>query len=684
MAVNTPNKRQTPRHAAAAAQGTGDWKTVNRVVFPTSDEDMTMPLYAIEWTRPKLDEDVVNPFADFYSLDFGAMNESELRRLLNGNKRPIANASDAVFTVTGRTAITIHTGRHASFCTYFNAFPASYWRRWTPVRSVRFTAQVKGAGALALMRSTGRGLLHPVETVPIDSPQAFTEVSVEMGMDGLLDGGFFWFDAKATDTSALYIADACWEVPTAQRPNDLHPFSIAITTFNRPSYCLRQLRAIAANADVRARLDTIYCTDQGTDHVCDQPDFDETADELGTQLTYIQQANLGGSGGFSRGMYETLKAGTSAHTLLLDDDAISEPESIIRAVQFADYCNTPTIVGGGMLHLDNRTVMYAQGERVDMREMRMFPAVGAEYNHDYAQFPLRDCPKLHRRFNVDFNGWWLCLIPTACMKQIGLSMPAFIKFDDIEYGLRAKEHGFHTVSLPGVAVWHQAWHDKDPGRTWEEYFNNRNRWVCALLHAEKPSPIMAYQMAYGDANLGLRFIYSGIKLRHIALRDVMRGPQYMLDTVHTQLNTVRELRKGFSDTDLKPNLTDFPEAKAEFEPHAVPKSKAAVQKECFKVVLKSLISRTDGTHDERPAIAVPAKDATWHAFQGQSSVLVTSADGNSASWCRRNNPLFRKQFMRGLYLSKEFFKRWDRLAAEYKAANIASVEHWEQIFRNPR
>lgn len=87
MAVNTPKKRQTPRHAAAAAQGTGDWETVNRVVFLTSDEDMTMPLYAIEWTRPKLDEDVVNPFADFYSLDFGAMNESELRRLLNGEQK---------------------------------------------------------------------------------------------------------------------------------------------------------------------------------------------------------------------------------------------------------------------------------------------------------------------------------------------------------------------------------------------------------------------------------------------------------------------------------------------------------------------------------------------------------------------------------------------------------------------
>ena len=66
MAVNTPKKRQTPRHAAAAAQGTGDWETVNRVVFQTSGDVMSMPLYSIVWTRPILDVDVVNRFADFY------------------------------------------------------------------------------------------------------------------------------------------------------------------------------------------------------------------------------------------------------------------------------------------------------------------------------------------------------------------------------------------------------------------------------------------------------------------------------------------------------------------------------------------------------------------------------------------------------------------------------------------
>ncbi|MEI2658876.1 MAG: glycosyltransferase [Bifidobacterium adolescentis] len=117
--------------------------------------------------------------------------------------------------------------------------------------------------------------------------------------------------------------------------------SIAITTFNRASYCMDQLRAIAGAPALRKRLDTVYCTDQGNDLVKNQEGFAEASADLGKQLTYIQQANLGGSGGFSRGMYETAKAGTQRlYVLLLDDDAISEPESILRAIQFADYAIT--------------------------------------------------------------------------------------------------------------------------------------------------------------------------------------------------------------------------------------------------------------------------------------------------------------------------------------------------------
>ncbi len=228
-------------------------------------------------------------------------------------------------------------------------------------------------------------------------------------MTGLMDGGFFWFDAKAGDSDDLTIEDAAWSVPVEARRGSDGTLSIAITTFNRAPYCLNQLKAIAADANVRGRLDTIYCTDQGTDLVRDEPGFAAVAKDLGSQLTYVRQRNMGGSGGFARGMYETVKAGKSDYTLLLDDDAISEPESIMRAVQFADYCTRgsggfargmyetvkagksdytllldddaisepesimravqfadyctrPTIVGGGMFHLDNRT-MLPEGSR---------------------------------------------------------------------------------------------------------------------------------------------------------------------------------------------------------------------------------------------------------------------------------------------------------------------------------
>lgn len=72
-------------------------------------------------------------------------------------------------------------------------------------------------------------------------------------------------------------------------------------------------------------------------------------------------------------MYETLKAKKSDFVLLLDDDAISEPESILRSIQFSDYTVRPVLVGGGMFHLDNRTMLYTQGERINARRMWMHP-----------------------------------------------------------------------------------------------------------------------------------------------------------------------------------------------------------------------------------------------------------------------------------------------------------------------
>lgn len=664
------------------------WDTVSRVVYPVHDADEISPLYVTLWTRPVFNEATFNTDARRKNLRLNRLNEAQFERIIRHGVVTAGNVSRTTsdFHIDSRTQLTVNPEGHVSLCTFFNAFPGGYWRRWTKVRTVRFSAQVRGTGTLTLFRSTGRGLFSPVSSLDIDTETPRT-ISAEVPLVNMMDGGYVWFDAHASGISSLTVDQASWQVPMEQRttahtqPTTL---SIAITTFNRPTYCLNQLKTISADNGLRKRLDTIYCTDQGNDWVENQPDFDATAHELGSQLTYLHQRNLGGSGGFSRGMYETVKKASSDYVLLLDDDAISEPEAILRSMQFADYTTRPTLVGGGMFHLDNRTILYTQGERLNPATFWMQPSQGLGYNHDFAAAPLRDSPERHRRVDTDFNGWWMCLIPVTVIKEIGLSLPTFIKFDDTEYSLRAKEHGFPTVCLPGVAVWHQAWHDKDPARTWEEYFFQRNRWICALLHSPKPAPRFLIEILYGDLNVGMRLLYSALELHNLGLRDILSGPENIINSMPTKLTQVREVRANFDDARSSDDFDSFPEPENPIASRVTPRSGINRVVNGAKAVVSALLSRSNGTDDVNPQISISSNDEMWEAFQGVESALVTSPDGNSVAWLKRDNDLFRTQMKEAVGLAKRLVGNWEELSEQYRSADMASMATWARFFEKAK
>lgn len=683
---------QEKQDTSSANSSNEGWEVVNRVVYPVKDAEITMPLYVIPWHRSYLQRTVLDPRMNTRAIDINNLNLTDFKKLLADTSSHLPNVeTQGICTVLSRNSLCVAAGKHVSLCTFFNAFPASYWQHWTRVKTVKFTAQVEGAGSLQLMRSTGRGLTYPVQKFEFDSSNQTNQpaqvISYEIPMTGLADGGYFWFEAKASDSSCFTVSNAEWSVPCAnkvqsgKKPQSNSTFSIAITTFNRPSYCHNQLKAIAENKALRARLDTIYCTDQGTDLVKNQPGFNETSANLGSQLTYIQQANLGGSGGFSRGMFETLRAGKSSYTMLLDDDAISETECILRALQFADYTIKPAIIGGGMLHLDNRTVLYTQGERFTRNNVWMKPSQNLDYNHDFAAITLQDCPERHQRIDTDYNGWWMSLIPTAIMKEIGLSLPVFIKFDDTEYSIRALEHGYHTICLPGVAVWHQAWHDKDPSRTWEEYFFQRNRWICGLLHCTRPSLRFAIEMLRSDLASGLKLAYSAMHLHHMGLQDILRGPQYIVDSMPQKLGEVRKARQSFSDTQPVNDEAIISEVLREHVSPFTAHDAKALRKTQKRATIKALFAHEKHTKNPRPEVAIPAQDVSWPSFVGVNTAIVTAPDGTTLNLFQRDSKLFRKMLRADALLALKMLRKWKKLSREYRSYDMASVESWEQIFR---
>ena len=72
----------------------------------------------------------------------------------------------------------------------------------------------------------------------------------------------------------------------------------------------------------------MYVVDQGTDAVESRQLYPGVAAQLGDKLRYLRQPNLGGAGGFTRGLYEVSSIADHANVMLMDDDILLEPESV--------------------------------------------------------------------------------------------------------------------------------------------------------------------------------------------------------------------------------------------------------------------------------------------------------------------------------------------------------------------
>ena len=586
-------------------------------------------------------------------------------------------------SITGNTGATVRSERRLTFGTYFNAFPASYWRRWTTMESVRLIMTVSGQGTIIVYRSTAKGHVQRADSAVVDSTGLST-IEFELSLKPFIDGGWYWFDIEAGD-EPMTLQDAVWGFETEKATSGT--LSIGITTFNRPEFCVDQLIKLAEQPAVLRIIDQILVVDQGTQRVSDHELYPQAAGSLGAKLRVIEQGNLGGSGGFSRAMDEVTVKGDADYVLLLDDDVVCEPEGILRAVAFADLAKRPTIVGGQMFSLYDRSVLHAFGETVAKYRWFWGAAPHTVHGHNFARNSLRSTAWLHRRIDVDYNGWWMCLIPTQVVRELGLSLPMFIKWDDAEFGLRAAEAGYPTVTLPGVAVWHVPWHEKDDTIDWQAYFHRRNRIIAALLHSpyERGGRLIResfetqvkhlLSMQYGPAEMGL-----------MAIEDILEGPQRMHRDVLRRLPELRELRKQYDDSKSETDLDRFPKARRRKPPRkgkepTAPRGRLGRAKTMAAGAARQVLPVRELAR-RNPEANVAHVDLKWWLLSQFDSALVSSADGTAAAWYKRHPEQFRDLLRRSIAVHTRLAKEWPDLVEQYKAAlpELAAPKTWHQTF----
>ncbi len=589
--------------------------------------------------------------------------------------------------IESRTALRVKSGERLSFGTYFNAFPASYWRRWTIVDEVTLTIRLIGHGASVIVyKSMANGRSQRVDSAMNGDSTSGTYV-FDLSLKPFVDGGWYWYNVVAGDEDAI-VESAEW---AADVPDDrvAHGTTdIAITTMNRPDFCGKLLRQIGEDETLQPYLDSVMVMEQGTDKVVDSPEYAKAAASLGSRLRVIEQGNLGGSGGYARGQLESVRKGTATYALMMDDDVVCEPEGIVRAVTFGDLGRRPTIVGGHMFSLFSKSRMHSFGEIVQPWRFWWMTPLDGYSDWDFAARNLRSSRWLHKRVDVDFNGWFMCLIPRQVLAEIGLSLPLFLKWDDSEFGLRAKAAGYPTVTFPGAAVWHVPWTDKNDALDWQSFFHQRNRFVAALLHSPYPrgGRLIRESLNHTIAHL-VSMQYSTVELRLRAMEDVLSGPEHLHGVLGTKLAEVNEFRKQFTDAQLKPDLDSFPPVRRAKPPRKgrdateVPGRAAQVTSAILQPLRQLRPPRPMSR--EFPEGEVRAMDARWYRIAGFDSAVVSMNDGTSAALYQRDPVKFRELMKRTLELHARMRKEWPELSADYrgKLADITSPEAWDETFR---
>jgi len=589
--------------------------------------------------------------------------------------------------IESRTALRILAGERLSFGTYFNAFPASYWRRWTVVTDVTLTIKLRGQGAaVTVYRSMANGRSQRVETETTGS-EAQGTFTFELPLKPFVDGGWYWYDVVAGEEDVV-VESAEW---TADVPEDRvqhGTVDIAITTMNRPDFCAKLLGQIGADEVLRPYLDEVLVMEQGTQKVVDSPDFAKAEASLGSTLRMIEQGNLGGSGGYARGQLESVRKGTATYLMCMDDDVICEPEGIIRAITFGDLARRPTIVGGHMFSLFSRARLHSFGEIVQPWRFWWQSAPGVFNDWDFGARNLRSTRWLHKRIDVDFNGWFMCLIPRQILDEIGLSLPLFIKWDDSEFGLRAKEHGYPTVSFPGAAVWHVPWTDKNDALDWQAYFHQRNRFVAALLHSPYDGGGRMIRESFNHQIKHLVSMqYSTVELRHKALEDVLAGPDQLHGDLPTKLTEIREFVKAFTDARLQVDPDSFP-AIRRAKPPKKGKDGTEVPGKLSQLITAGMaplrqLRPVRELSREHPEAEIPAMDAKWYRLARFDSAIVSMPDGTSAALYRRDPEKFRELARKTIEIHERLRREWPRLAALYRdqLSEITSPDKWDETFR---
>lgn len=311
--------------------------------------------------------------------------------------------------------------------TYFNSISVGKWKRYTNIDNLNLSITFKGKIKLVWHLHRLHFSHRILEEVVLENKELST-VDLPLSFWPKLEDGLLSFDLEALEESEI----TDFSYFTKSEPVNHVKLGIVITHFNRQQYVLPALDRLKMEL-----LDDSFVKSKVSIYVVDNSQNLPVIDGV----NIIPNENLGGSGGFTRGLMHLKEQGSYTHCLFMDDDASCEVEGIKRTLSLLEFAKDKELaVGGAMLREIEMFRQFENGARFD--GLCRPNKCGLDLRN------IHDLLVNEQEEKIDYAGWWFFAFPLSKIQHY--AFPYFVRGDDIGFGL---VHKFNIVTLNGISSW---------------------------------------------------------------------------------------------------------------------------------------------------------------------------------------------------------------------------------------
>ncbi|MGL5927059.1 glycosyltransferase [Chroococcidiopsis sp.] len=407
---------------------------------------------------------------------------------------------------------------------YFNSLYETFYTKYTSLDRLFYLLNLEGDFQVSVYREIS-SRVSETNSRQLLSREKFLNCKIGKAIEVELPG----LQQRQAETGRIYFELECLSqigkfresfLATSQLPEREVSLAVVACTFQKEAFIKRTIKAILQDKLLQSKSIEILIVDNAGTLSCSE--FSDRRTKL------ISHRNVGGSGGFTRGIVEALSSNRSSHILLLDDDIELESEAIYRVITLNEYARSDLVIAGSMLDLSQKHQLYEAGalynKALHNREFQTFNIVRLHHHLD-----LQNVSNLNRLVEtepIDSAGFYFLSVPRKIFESIGLLLPLFLKVDDTEFCLRiCEKFGNDTlITFPGIAVWHEPFFAKSS--IWNYYYYRNDLIVQAMHGTLRYADAIAYFTKAIVSSL-LVFDYKNAQMLIHAFEDYLQGAKIL-------------------------------------------------------------------------------------------------------------------------------------------------------------